>query len=559
MLNVLVAIVVVMCAFLQACESTSEPTFVLQGKLEGIENGKIVLTNTANRQIPPDTALIVNGEFTFTGNIAEPTRMNLMIAGIDPLERGRNAAILFYAENASMFLSGHADSLGTAVITGGAVNEDEKVYSQGMNRIREQYRRDTRNMTREQRAEMQAAMVVMNEEIARLRETFIRENPNSYYSVILIEGGSYGRSAEDIEKELAMLDPDMSRYPKVVDLYLLVDNLKNTDMILDEFVNQADDLNYGLDTSFKGSNHKEMVYLSITKDDQIVALRNDGLIRIVDTNGNHVREFKTNLKSKPNAVAVNRDNEMIYVLGTINEVRSSEVRGRVHQVTTPVGVECLVFDKQGRLQKSLNLERLVTVTGAKVEFGKLFVADTRTKIISIFNAESGELESSITNGLRSCCGILDFSITPNQEILVANLGAFRVQAFDLKGEFKYAFGRRGTGVNDFQGCCNPVNVAYASNGGILTIEKDPTRIKLYSKDGARQITGIDELVHGCSFIPAIIDSKDNLFLASPHAGIVKCVPGKSGTARDTRIASTREAAPNRETREATNTRTDVRR
>ena len=87
-----------------------------------------------------------------------------------------------------------------------------------------------------------------------------------------------------------------------------------------------------------------------------------------------------------------------------------------------------------------------------------------------------------------------------------------------------AFGKRGKELNDFHGCCNPVSVANLSTGAIVTVEKDPTRIKVYSKDGAKQIAGIEELVKGCSYIPMTVDGKDNLYLASPKKGIIKCVP-----------------------------------
>lgn len=44
-----------------------------------------------------------------------------------------------------------------------------------------------------------------------------------------------------------------------------------------------------------------------------------------------------------------------------------------------------------------------------------------------------------------------------------------------------------------------------------------------SQDGAKQIQGIQELVKGCSYIPMIVDSHDNLYLASPKKGLVKCI------------------------------------
>ena len=107
--------------------------------------------------------------------------------------------------------------------------------------------------------------------------------------------------------------------------------------------------------------------------------------------------------------------------------------------------------------------------------------------------------------------------------MVANLGAFRVQSFDLTGKSLMSFGKRGRELDAFHGCCNPVSVASLNNGAIVTVEKDPTQIKVFSKEGPSLIAGIDELVKGCSYIPMAVDKDDNLYLASPEKGIVKCI------------------------------------
>jgi hypothetical protein len=62
-----------------------------------------------------------------------------------------------------------------------------------------------------------------------------------------------------------------------------------------------------------------------------------------------------------------------------------------------------------------------------------------------------------------------------------------------------------------------------NTGAIVAVEKDPTRVKIFSKDGVKQIKGIEELEQGCSHIPMAVDANDNLYLASREKGIVKCV------------------------------------
>ena len=167
-----------------------------------------------------------------------------------------------------------------------------------------------------------------------------------------------------------------------------------------------------------------------------------------------------------------------------------------------------------------------TSTGSKIVNGKLFIADYRSKKVAIFDLETGKYETSI-NDVRACCGILDFGVNENNEILLANLGAYRVQAFDMSGKIQFSFGKRGRGLNDFHGCCNPVNVSYMPNGAIITVEKDPTRIKVYTQSGAHKVEGVEELVKGCTYIPMTTDSKNNVYLASMMSGIVKVSPAQT--------------------------------
>jgi hypothetical protein len=162
---------------------------------------------------------------------------------------------------------------------------------------------------------------------------------------------------------------------------------------------------------------------------------------------------------------------------------------------------------------------------------KIFVCDPQTGLVT----------ANICDKLRLCCGIFQFSAgTDNNSIIVANLGAFQVQTYDLTGKLISQFGSRGNGINEFHGCCNPVSAASLPDGSYVTAEKDPTRIKIYDKTGkkAAVIAGVEELVKGCSDIPIAVDSKGNIYLAANREGvpavgpaanrqtIVKCVKKK---------------------------------
>ncbi|MFA5849888.1 MAG: DUF4369 domain-containing protein [Bacteroidales bacterium] len=521
----LVTIVIILASF-TACNNESKSGFKLMGSLEGITEGKAILITggMGNREIPADTMIIKNGSFIFTGRVAEPSLYSLVI-------EGKRGMISFYAENSEMTLTGHADSLAKAIISGGKTQEDANIHAKRVKDLSEKYkindlqkelypRVDSLKVTPEREAEISDILEKYKEESNQLSVDFIKENPKSYYSAILVGQLTSGKSAAEIEKYINMLDPKLATTARVTKMREQTEEMKKTEVGIDSLITNAHDLTYMVDANFAGKEHKDVIYLSILSLDNVCALKSDGSVRVIDAKGTKVSEFKTKMTSKASAIAVDKSDN-IYVFGTLMGKKKVESRGTTKEIDAPVGVECVVFNAKGAKVRELKLSDIISATGARVADGKIIVADTRTRMIAIYNAETGEKTSAIEK-LRTCCGILDFSIR-NNEILVANLGAFRVNGFDYAGKPTISFGQRGNTINDFHGCCNPVSVAFLSNGGIVTVEKDPTRIKVYSKEGAKKVEGIEELVKGCAYIPMIVDTKDNVYLASKTGGLVKCV------------------------------------
>lgn len=523
-LRLLTVFLLIITAF-TACNKASKSTFTLTGTLEGITEGKIILSASRNKEIKPDTASIENGKFIFTGNITEPAEYVLEIVG-------KEMKGYLYAENAKITYTAHADSLWkSAKITGGKVNDDENALEEkrkalvkkyDISKIRVEWRSST--TSKDRKAEIDKLFDKYNKERQQLVPDFIKENPASYYSAILIEAYARGKSAEEIGKEVDMLDPKLARFSRVAKLREKVENMKKAEIGVENIMSNASNVSYKLDETFKGKQHQDVVYLGVFTNDNICTLKKDGTVQILNSNGKKLSSFKAEFNGQASSIAVDNSNN-IYVFATLQKKENKKIRGKVYEITTPLGVECLVFNTLGVKENELKLSGVLTATGARVVGNKLIVADYRNRKIVLFDANTGETKSNIPD-LRTCCRILDFSVNSNNEILVANLGAFRVQSFDVTGKNLIAFGQRGNTIDDFHGCCNPVSVAYLSNGAIVTVEKSPTRIKIFSKEGAKEIAGIEELVEGCSYIPMIVDSKDNLYLASARKGLIKCVSSK---------------------------------
>ncbi|MDE5422866.1 DUF4369 domain-containing protein [Ancylomarina sp. DW003] len=521
-----------------ACNNAkeSEQKFELHGTLEGITDGKIFINIVlGDGKYVIDSALIKNEKFVFKGDYPEPTLAYLM------LKREDMEPHFLYIENVKMSLTGglvrkknsryrfsgspeYVLVLEDVKITGGGkaqndfahYNELRKAWSKDEEVLKKEIRLST--TTKERRTELSKILVKRREELIN---QYIKENPTSRHAADIVSGRLSGKSAAETEKVIKSLAPALQKNPAIVALLEETLKQKEIELGVDQMMAQASNVSYKVDGKFDGEGLKDVIYLGVFSNDNICALKKDGTVQILDGKGKQISSFKTELNGDASCLAVSSDNK-IYLLCGIQEEVSKKVRGKVRKQIVPKAVECTVYDEKGASQSQFRLEGILTATGARVVDNNLIVADYLGKKLAMFDKTTGKVGPVMEN-MRSCCEILDFSVNEKKEILVANLGAFRVQGYDFSGKQLLLFGQKGKTLNDFHGCCNPVSVTSLSSGAIVTVEKGPTRIKVYSKEGAKQIAGIEELVKGCSYIPMIVDSKDNLYLASKEKGIVKCV------------------------------------
>jgi len=515
-----ISVLFIFFALFTACNNESDNSFELKGTLEGITDGKIILSSADYITQPADTFKIEKGKFVVVGNIPKPSMYYLQVE--------KRTRVMFYAENARMTLKGHADSMGRSIIKGG---KTQTLYSEFRRRVKElaikhkvdDLRKELYMKTAERDIEITRLLGKYDDDVYQLRIDNIKENPKAYYSVELVQELSRGKNAVEIERYLNLLDKKFADYSEVVSLREYLKQIKPIEANVDSLLSGAHYLSYKVDESFVCKEHNNIVYLSVLSNGNVCALKKDGKVLIIDSCGKMVKEFKSNIKT-PSTIAVDKSDN-IYVLGSIYGKKRVESRGRNNEIEVPVGVTCIVFNTKGSKIRDLRLEEVTWATGAKIFENNLIVADSYKRLIAVFDAETG-VKKWMIEKLYTCCNILDFCVRKENEILVANLASFRVDGFDYSGKRLYSFGQRGNNINDFHGCCNPVNVAFLSNGGIVTVEKDPTRIKIYSKEGAKKVEGIDELVKGCAYIPMVVDKRDNVYLASYAGGLMKCVPSK---------------------------------
>ncbi len=499
--------------------------WIVNGTLTNFEDCQVSI-NVNNKEYK---ANIVNGKFTFKGEpVSEPVRTGLNTSTEPRLYIPifiENGTFTFTADVIEKSFEGRGGDIiktyeGKIVShEGSEVNkhaiEVDKMEKAIMQPIWDTPYGEGHKMTDSEYTVMHRAGEA---EVQALFQKFIKENPNAHYTPFMLMTALKGSSNEDIKRVLGYINPNIKS--SIIDKYK--EQLASSKDVDISKVITASNVSYRVDETYNGTAHKEAKYIGVMTDGKLVALNNNNSISIIDVNGKLLSSFQPVKEGKVSAIAIDEKNTIYVLIPTIVEYES-EFRGKKMKSRKIDGYTCDIYNTKGAKIRSMKLQGIEEATGARAVAGKLIVADMRGSDLDIFNIETGVKETSIP-GMRACCGILDFDVNDKNEVLVANLGAFRVEAYDImNGEKKLSFGSRGTAINLFHGCCNPVSVAYLSNGAMVTVEKDPTRVKVYSKEGAIAIKGIDEMVKGCTYIPMTVDNKDNLYLASPIKGIVKCV------------------------------------
>ncbi len=185
------------------------------------------------------------------------------------------------------------------------------------------------------------------------------------------------------------------------------------------------------------------------------------------------------------------------------------------------------YSPKGKLLKTWNKtdgeSTILTATGMESHGKFVYVSDTRLQCIHKFDLDGKfvgtigkkrDFEKKSRGEFSTCCGILDFGISPKDgSIHIANLGRHNVTWTNNEGESFEAWGKRGSEVEDFCGCCNPTNLTVTQNGYIVTAEKTIPRIKVYTPDGKKMlaIMGTDIFDRSCGNLDIAVDSKCNIY------------------------------------------------
>ncbi len=161
------------------------------------------------------------------------------------------------------------------------------------------------------------------------------------------------------------------------------------------------------------------------------------------------------------------------------------------------------------------------VTAVKMFRDTILVADGSSRLVRRYDA-TGVERGLIGNQHKTGSFMLpnrslDIDIDSAGVVYATDTGRHQVTTWTLDGVPVAAFGKFGQAKpENFVGCCNPVNLAVAPDGCVVTGEKVAARVKVFGPDRALiAVIGPEYFDPMCTHIHLAVDSSGRIVAADP--------------------------------------------
>jgi hypothetical protein len=239
--------------------------------------------------------------------------------------------------------------------------------------------------------------------------------------------------------------------------------------------------------------------IAVSGDGNVYAL-GDGEVRIFEPQGALIRTWR----APQNALCLSVDAEQRVYIGSV---------GRVD-----------FFDREGRPTGGFatgTQSKPAHVTAVKTCGSDILVADAAARLIRRYSRTGNQIgEIGTRNKTRSFMlpnRWLDMDVDTHGLIRATDSGRHQVTSWLLDGTPAASFGKFGQQkLEDFVGCCNPVNLAVGPDGSIMTAEKVIPRIKVWDSSGKLlALIGPEHFDPLCIHLYLAVDSRGRIYAGDP--------------------------------------------
>ncbi len=240
------------------------------------------------------------------------------------------------------------------------------------------------------------------------------------------------------------------------------------------------------------------------------------------------------------------------LVGQLNAPSSSDRR-----LDLPAAGRCAAFAPDGALLVGLERSYLVyPPAGGDVEEGPTLgesslitslsagsnlvaVADAGLRIIWLFDRSSAlkaHVQAPDGGGFVVPSPHFDVAVAADGTLWVAHPGELRLEQRDAGGRLLRSWGRPGSRIESFCGCCNPTDFALLPGGGFVTAEKGLPRVKVYRDDGSLEsvVAAPREFAEDVVGLDVAADAAGRVYAADPARGAVRVFERRTAAGEERR-------------------------
>jgi len=206
---------------------TQKPTFQVNVKLEKAEGKAFLSQRIKGEWVKLDSTDLKNGECQFKGTVANPEVYYLSIST-------RKEKLMFFAENSAISISGVADSVGSAKVTGSVIHQEFQAFQDKLDKMDQEgmvlYKQAKELEKTGAKAKADSLMVLAEKiftDIDTEQKNYIKANPASYVSPYLLGRVYYDMEADVLESYLKGFDTKLDSVPTVVMMKERIAKLKS--------------------------------------------------------------------------------------------------------------------------------------------------------------------------------------------------------------------------------------------------------------------------------------------------------------------------------------------
>ena len=150
-----------------------------------------------------------------------------------------------------------------------------------------------------------------------------------------------------------------------------------------------------------------------------------------------------------------------------------------------------VFDRTGQRKNAWETPAKKTYfTALALAESDLFAADAGNRLVIRYDL-AGRIKGRIgdrtaeskSRGFIVPSPFFDVEVASDGLLRVSNPGRHCVETYTFDGDLEFSWGKPGAAIENFCGCCNPINLATMKDGRIVTFEKGIPRVKIYGSRG----------------------------------------------------------------------------